>query len=92
MKTIGINVVLGLLILAVLLLAFANVWLALQSYILDKQLSKLVDQQAELIERNKRLITGISVLRSPSRIISEAQRLGMHIPDVDQLIVIQGDP
>lgn len=49
------------------------------------------DQQLELIERNKRLITGLSVLRSPKRIIEEARNMGMVMPETEQIIVIQDD-
>ena len=91
MKKTGLKCVLALLILALPILIFANVWFAFQSYKLEEQVNDLQDQQFELIERNKRLITGVSVLRSPSRIIEEARKLGMTTPDTEQIIVIQDD-
>lgn len=81
--------ILGVLVLALPLLVFGNVWVAFQGYELEEQVEELQALQAELVERNKRLITGISVLRSPGRIIEEARKLGMATPEAGQIIFVQ---
>lgn len=83
--------ILGILVLALPLLVFGNVWVAFQGYELEEQVEELQALQAELVERNKRLITGISVLRSPGRIIEEARKLGMGMPEAGQIIFVQNN-
>lgn len=82
---------LGLLIIAVPLLMFANVWFSHQYFALENRVEALKEVQQETIERNKRLITGISILRSPGRIITQARKLGMEMSGKDQLTVIDED-
>ena len=86
-----IKLALGFMVLAVPVLVFANVWFAFRSYTLEEQVHELQNRQLELIERNKWIITGISVLRSPGRIIEEARKQGMVMPDAEQIIIIQDD-
>lgn len=83
--------ILGFLVLALPLLVFGNVWVAFQGYELEEQVEELQALQAVLVERNKRLITGISVLRSPGRIIEEARKLGMGTPEAGQIIFVQNN-
>lgn len=82
----------GLLVVAVPLLMFANVWRSHQYFDLENRVEALRNDQQEAVERNKRLITGISILRSPGRIITEARKLGMEMSASDQLTVIDEDP
>jgi cell division protein FtsL len=58
------------LLIAVLLplAAFLNVWQVFRYRELEKSIAALEDRQQELIEKNKRLIAGISVLQSPQRL------------------------
>jgi cell division protein FtsL len=58
------------LLIAVLLplAAFLNVWQVFRYRELEKSIAALEDTQQELIEKNKRLIAGISVLQSPQRL------------------------
>jgi cell division protein FtsL len=80
-----------LLIAALPLLVFANVWYAFTYYELERQIAETEDLQLELIERNKRLITGISILRSPGRIMEEARALGMEMTGQERLEYIEDD-
>lgn len=89
MKQLAIKIVLALFILGLPLLVFANVWYSYRYYELERQISDLEDQQQQLIERNKRLITGISILRSPGRIITEARKLGMEMSSEDQILLVK---
>ena len=59
-----------ILLIAILLpvAAFSNVWQVFRYKQLEKEISALEDRQQELIEKNKRLIAGISVLQSPQRL------------------------
>ncbi len=86
-----IGAILALLVLALPLLVFTNVWYAFRYYELEQTIAETEEQQLELIERNKRLITGISILRSPGRIIDEARELGMEMAPRSQIDIIQDD-
>lgn len=83
--------ILAVLILAMPLLIFANVWYSFKYYQLERQVDDLEARQGELIERNKRLITGISILRSPARIIQTAREMGMEMAHQDQLQIVSDD-
>lgn len=48
--------------------AFFNVWQVFRYRELEKEIASLEDRQQELIEKNKQLIAGISVLQSPQRL------------------------
>jgi cell division protein FtsL len=91
MKKRFIRWILALLVIALPLLVFANVWYAFKYYELERSIAETEDRQLELIERNKRLITGISILRSPGRIIDEARELGMEMTGQDRIDVIKDD-
>ncbi len=85
----------GLLLLALLfpVLLFANAWQAFRFQALSREVTRQEQQQHETIEHNKRLIAGLSVLRSPARIreIAEEQ-LGLTRPDPVRVFTIQLEP
>ncbi|MFP4066281.1 MAG: cell division protein FtsL [Spirochaetaceae bacterium] len=55
-------------ILSVPIALFVNVWQSYRYESLQRETVRLERAQEEAIERNKRLIAGIAVLRSPARI------------------------
>ncbi|MGI9255402.1 MAG: cell division protein FtsL, partial [Salinispira sp.] len=71
------------------LLLFAHVLFTFQSYELENEIDELQELQSTMIERNKRLITGISVLRSPGRIIEKSREMGMSIPEKEQIVTVE---
>jgi cell division protein FtsL len=82
---------LWMLIFAIPAVLFANVWFSYRYYALNEHIADLEEQQQELIERNKRLITGITILRSPGRIIQEARELGLTMAGREQIQLVEDD-
>lgn len=85
----------GLLLIALLfpVLLFANAWQAFRFQALARDVARLELRQHETIEHNKRLIAGLSVLRSPGRIreIAEEQ-LGLTRAGTGRVFTIQLEP
>ncbi len=78
-----------LLFLLVPLAVFANVMQVFRYKQLEKEIQTLYAEQAELVESNKRLITGIAVLRSPRRLeIIAEEELGLEKLEPGELIRI----
>ncbi len=50
------------------LAVFLNVWQVFRYKRLEDEIASLEDRQQELIEKNKNIIAGISVLQSPQRL------------------------
>lgn len=72
------------------LAAFSNVWQVFRYRQLEKDIAALEDRQQELIEKNKRLIAGISVLQSPQRLEElAAEELGLEKIEPGRLIRIR---
>ena len=71
-------------------LVFLNVWQSFRYTAMKKDLARMEALQKDLLERNKRSITGISVLESPERIEGIAKgKLGLTRPEADRFIYIQ---
>jgi len=67
-------------------LVFLNVWQSFLYSAVKMEISRMESQQKDLLERNKRSITGISVLESPERIEGLAKdrlRLERPIPGLN---------
>lgn len=78
-----------LLIVLLPVLLFANVFQAYRYSMLEREITRLERRQHELIERNKRVILAISVLTSPDRVGSLAEReLGLQRLDPEDLIFL----
>ncbi|TVR32255.1 MAG: hypothetical protein EA404_08270 [Spirochaetaceae bacterium] len=71
------------------ILLFANTWQAFRFEMLSREVSRLEQQQHDLIEENKRYITTLSVLRSPSRIREiAAEQLELERVDATRVFTI----
>jgi hypothetical protein len=72
------------------LLFCANVWQSFRYSSLKREIARLEAVQQDLLEQNKRNITGISVLESPQRIDTLGrERLGLRRPGADDFITIR---
>jgi cell division protein FtsL len=60
--------ILFILVFTIPVLLFFNVWQVYRHDQVKDAVSALEEQQREWLERNKRMIAGIAVLRSPTRI------------------------
>ena len=60
--------ILFILVFTIPVLLFFNVWQVYRHDQVKDTVSALEEQQREWLERNKRMIAGIAVLRSPTRI------------------------
>jgi cell division protein FtsL len=79
--------ILILLVIAVPLLLFANVLQAFRYSRLEREISRLEQEQLALIEENKRAILAISVLSSPQRVGPLAvDELGLERIDEEEII------
>ncbi len=80
------------LVFVILILLFVNVWLAYRYNQIKEELLALTERQDQLIEENKRIITALSVLRSPQVVIPRAQRrYRFDLLDQEQIIQVE-DP
>jgi cell division protein FtsL len=74
---------------AVPLLLFANAWQVYRHERVESQVRTLVEQQKNLLEKNKRLIAAIAVLSSPDRVARLAERdLGLSKADPADIVTI----
>lgn len=56
----------------------------------EKEIKALEDKQLELVENNKRMVTGISILANPERIeFLAVETLGMRQADSDEIVRVQ---
>lgn len=81
-----------LLLLAIILpvAVFLNVWQVFRYKQLENEIAALEDRQQELIEKNKRIIAGISVLQSPQRLEELAtEELDLRKIEPGELIIIE---
>ena len=81
-----------LLLLAIILpvAVFLNVWQVFRYKQLENEIVALEDRQQELIEKNKRIIAGISVLQSPQRLEELAtEELDLRKIEPGELIIIE---
>lgn len=81
------------LVIAIPVLLFANVFLAYRYHALEQEVADLEAQHRRLIEENKRIITGITVLERPDRVRDLAtEELGLELitPDRIEWLVVPG--
>ena len=70
--------------------AFLNVWQVYRYRQLERDITELEDKQLELIEKNRRLIAGMSVYQSPQRLEQLAEgELNLRKIEPGMLIRIQ---
>jgi cell division protein FtsL len=75
-----------LLAVAIPFLLFANVFMAYRHHVLEEQLGRLEGEHQRLLEENKRLITGITILERPDRIHRLAtEELGLELIDPSRI-------
>ncbi|MBQ5780932.1 MAG: cell division protein FtsL, partial [Spirochaetaceae bacterium] len=56
----------------------------------EKEIKALEAKQRELVESNKRMVTGISILANPERIeFLAVETLGMRQADSDEIVRVQ---
>ena len=80
----------GILIVLIPLLLFANVYQAFRYSQLEGEVGELESQQRELLEENKRTILAISLLTSPERIATLAEEhLGLEHIDPERLLLLK---
>ncbi len=78
--------ILSLMIPAIL---FAMVWQSYRYSQLEREIARIEQQQYEIIDENRRLISGISVLSTPERISSVAvEDLGMRKVETKEILRI----
>ncbi|HOF84323.1 MAG TPA: cell division protein FtsL [Treponemataceae bacterium] len=78
--------ILSLMIPAIL---FAMVWQSYRYSQLEREIARIEQQQYEIIDENRRLISGISVLSTPERISSVAvEDLGMRKAETKEILRI----
>ena len=81
-----------LIILAVPVLLYLNVWQAFRYRVVETEIELLEDQQREWIEKNKKIIVGIEVLGAPDRIDTLAAEIdGLHRSNLPAAIRIKVD-
>lgn len=81
-----------LLIVAVPVLLFVNVFQAYRYSQIEQEIDRLQNEQRALIEENKRAILAISVLSSPQRIGPLAENeLGLNRVDGSDIVRMQAD-
>ena len=69
--------------------AFLNVWQVFRYKQLENEIVRFEDRQQELLEKNRRLIAGMSVLQSPQRLDQLAEmELGLQKIEPGKLIRI----
>ncbi len=71
-------------VIAIPIALFFNVWQSYRYSELQREVEQLETAQREAFERNKRLIAGIAVLRSPARVARIAEEhlgLSREFPD-----------
>lgn len=69
------------------LFLFLNIYQAYEYENLRKEVSRMEVEESEILEANKKLLTGIAILSSPSRILALAQKeLDMKMPTSEQVI------
>jgi len=81
-----------LLVLAFLLpaAAFVNVWQVHRYRQLEQEIARLEERQLEIIEKNRRLIAGMSVYQSPGRLEELAkEELELQKLEPGRLILIE---
>ena len=81
MKTRTKNTLLLAMVLSVPALLYLNVWQTIRYEVMDSQIEVLESEQQAWVEENKKIIIGIEVLSSPSRIDGlalETQGLGKY--------------
>ncbi|TVQ39991.1 MAG: cell division protein FtsL [Spirochaetaceae bacterium] len=72
------------------ILLFVNAWQAFRFEMLSREVVGLEQQQHDVIEKNKRSIATLSVLRSPARIRDIASgQLGLDRVDSNRVFTIQ---
>ncbi|MCF7928050.1 MAG: cell division protein FtsL [Spirochaetales bacterium] len=77
-------VVLALVVSAVF---FLNVWQSYRYTMLLQRIEGLEQEQREILERNKRIIAGIAVLRSPARLQQLAEEeLGLSRAEAEEMV------
>lgn len=77
-------------VLAVPIALFFNVWQSYRYAELSAEVNALEAEQREAFERNKRLIAGIAVLRSPERIARIAEEhLGLSREFPDRFVKVE---
>ena len=80
------------LVLLILILLFVNIWLAYRYTQIREELLALAERQDQLLEENKRIITALTVLRSPQIVIPRAQqRYRFDLLDQERIIQVE-DP
>lgn len=68
---------------------FAMVWQSYRYSQLEREIARIEQQQYEIIDENRRLISGISVLSTPERISSVAvEDLGMRKAETKEILRI----
>lgn len=71
-------------------LVFMNIWQVYQYQVLEDEIAELESIQRDWLEKNKRMIGGISILRSPGRIETLAlKELDLEEIDFSRIISVK---
>jgi cell division protein FtsL len=66
-------------------MALAHTWIRLRALDLGYQIADETRQLEEFKQSERRLQIEVAFLRSPARLEREARRLGMRVPDADEV-------
>ncbi len=84
------RVLVYLCVIAIPIALFFNVWQSYRHAELSREVDQLETEQREAFERNKRLIAGIAVLRSPGRVARIAEeQLGLRRGFPDRFVHVE---
>ena len=74
------------LLMMIFVFLFAMVWQSYQYSRLEREITRLERQQAQIVEDNRRMISGITVLSTPERIQRVAvEELGMRKAETHEI-------
>ena len=82
-----INIALGI---TASILYVISAWMSVQNFSLNQEFAALETEEREILEDNKQLLTAISLLRSPKRILQKIEERGdLQLADINQSIYLR---
>ena len=82
-----INIALGI---TASILYVISAWMSVQNFSLNQEFAALETEERDILEDNKQLLTAISLLRSPKRILQKIEERGdLQLAGINQSIYLQ---